>query len=158
MSFNFLDSPLDESESRPGYTLRGATIGPRVGAEKLGASLYELPPGEAVCPYHWHVANEELLVVLDGPVELRDPDGRRELAAGDVVAFPRGERGAHHVRNAGTEPVRLIIFSEMRRPEIVAYPDSGKVGLRERVPGGPVDGMRFNFRTEDAVDYWEGEA
>ena len=159
MSFNFLLSPLDEEATEPpGFTLRGATIGPRVGAEKLGASLYELPPGQAVCPYHWHVANEEMLIVLDGQVELREPDGLRELAPGDVVAFPRGAGGAHQVRNAGSETVRVILLSEMRRPEIPIYPDSGKVGVREKAPGTPGDWLRLTFRTEDAVDYWEGEA
>ena len=141
----------------PGFTLKGITLGDRAGAEKLGASLYELPPGQAICPYHWHAANEELMLVVSGPVELRDREGWRTVATGDVVAFTPGEEGAHQVRNAAdaTGPARVIIFSEKRRPDIPVYPDSDKVGVREGAPGGP--GIRLNFRVADAVDYWDGE-
>jgi uncharacterized cupin superfamily protein len=157
VTVNFIDGVLDEESTTPGFALEGITLGHRAGAQKLGASLYELPPGQAICPYHWHAANEELLVVLEGPVELRDREGWRTVPTGEVVAFPRGEAGAHQVRNApdATKPVRVIVFSEKRYPEIPVYPDSEKLGVREAPPGSP--GIRLNFRTADAVDYWDGE-
>ena len=62
--------------------------------------MYEIPPGNANCPYHYHFANEELLIVLRGRPHLRTPDGWRQLEEGEVVAFPIGERGAHQVVNA----------------------------------------------------------
>ena len=46
-----------------------------------------------------------------------------------MVAFPVGERGAHQLANRTDEPVRLLMVSEMRSPEIAVYPDSGKVGV-----------------------------
>ena len=100
--------------------------------------MYEIPPGKANCPYHYHFANEEILVVLRGRPHLRTPDGWRQLEEGEVVAFPIGERGAHQVVNRTEEPVRVVIISEMRSPEIPVYPDSGKVGVREHASGsGP---------------------
>jgi uncharacterized cupin superfamily protein len=157
VTVNFIDGVLDEEATTPGFALRGITLGHRAGAEKLGASLYELPPGQAICPYHWHAANEELMVVLDGPVELRDREGWRTVPTGEVVAFPRGEDGAHQVRNAAaaSTPARVIVFSEKRLPEMVAYPDSEKLRVREGSPGSP--GIGLNFRIADAVDYWDGE-
>jgi uncharacterized cupin superfamily protein len=157
VTVNFIDTPLDEETTTPGFALRGITLGDRAGAEKLGASLYELPPGQAICPYHWHAANEELMVVVEGPVELRDREGWRSVPTGEVVAFPRGEAGAHQVRNPAdaTAPARVIMFSEKRYPELPVYPDSEKVGVREAAPGSP--GIRLNFRIGDAVDYWDGE-
>ena len=131
-----------------GASRSGITLGDRAGAEKLGASLYELPPGQAICPYHWHAANEELMVVVAGTVELRGREGWRSVPTGEVVAFPRGEAGAHQVRNPAdaTAPARVIMFSEKRFPEIPVYPDSEKVGVREAAPGSPGIGSTPDWR------------
>jgi uncharacterized cupin superfamily protein len=143
---------LDEESERPGFRCRGAAIAQQAGAERLGASLYEVEPGEATTPYHWHAGNEELLIVVRGRPSLRTPEGWRELAEGEVVAFPRGERGVHQLANRGDEPARFVIFSEMHQPDVVVYPDSGKVGARSRP-----DGIRLNFVADDAVGYWHRE-
>ena len=88
-------------------------------------SLYELPPGAAISPYHVHHANEELLVVLSGRPLLRTPDGYRSLEPGAVVAFPRGADGAHRVSNPSDEDVRVLAISTMRYPEVADYPTTG---------------------------------
>jgi uncharacterized cupin superfamily protein len=152
-----IDPDFETVEEPPGYVLRGAQVGKEAGAEHLGATLYELPEGNSVCPYHWHAANEELLIVLGGTPTLRMPEGERELAEGEVVAFPVGERGAHKVTNDADAPVRVLIVSEMNEPEVAVYPDSGKVMARQQAPGSPATGVRAIFRFEDGVDYWDGE-
>jgi uncharacterized cupin superfamily protein len=123
----------------------------RVGGELLGASVYELAPGEKSFPYHFHNANEELLVVLEGEPTLRGPEGERTLSAGDAVLFPRGPAGGHQFRNDSERPARMLMTSTLVAPEVVDYPDSGKAG----VGGGTV--ARGIFRRADAVDSWEGE-
>lgn len=154
---NALYPDFDEHSDREGFTVRGISLGLKAGSERLGASLYEIPPGQANCPYHYHFANEEMLVVLRGQPDLRTPEGTRRLDEGEVVAFPVGERGAHQVINRSDENVRVLIISEMRYPEVPVYPDSGKVGVREHAPGSGREGMRFNFRLDDSRDYWDGE-
>ncbi len=116
-----------------------------------------MDPGQSNCPYHWHAANEEMLIALRGTVTVRTPDGEQDVSEGELLAFPRGEAGAHQMINHTDEPVRFIVVSEMRAPEVPVYPDSAKVGVREAAPGSGQEGLRLNFRTEDAVDYWEGE-
>jgi uncharacterized cupin superfamily protein len=155
---NVFEPEFDAEQDRPGYRWRRARIGWQVGAERLGASLFELPSSQAGFPLHYHLANEELLIVLRGQPTLRTIEGERELAEGEVVAFAVGERGAHQIINRSGEPVRVLLISEMTGPEVLVYPDSGKVAARERPPGSR-DGGRFQaFREEDAVDYFEGEA
>ena len=150
-------SPDFEHESdKPGFVMRDAWIAYRAGAERLGGSLYELDPGQATFGYHWHTANEEMLVVLSGTVTLRTPDGERAVGAGEVVAFPRGEGGAHQMINDTDAPVRFLVFSEMRGPDICGYPDIGKFGIRTEAPG-TMRGIRLSFLESDAVDYWHGE-
>jgi uncharacterized cupin superfamily protein len=155
---NVFDPEFEPEEEMPsGYAGRGAETGRDAGAQRLGASLYEIPPGNSVCPYHWHAANEEMLIVLAGRPTLRTPEGERELAEGDMVAFPVGERGAHTVSNNSEAPIRILIVSEMNEPEVAVYPDSGKVMARQQAPGSPATGLRALFRLEDEVDYWDGE-
>lgn len=151
------ETEVDATKWPAGYEGRCARVGKDAGAERLGASLYETPPGSSTCPYHWHAANEEMLIVLSGRPTLRTPEGERELAEGEVVAFPVGEPGAHKLINNSETPTRVLIVSEMNEPEVGVYPDSGKVMARQQAPGTEATGLRAIFRLEDEVDYWDGE-
>ena len=138
---------------------RRARLGWQAGTERIGLSLYELPPGSGPWPYHHQHGNEELLIVLAGRPHLRTPKGWREVQPGDVVSFPRGELGAHTVHNRTEDPVRFLMLSEMNAPDVMVYPDSNKVGVISRPPGsrGDEDALAAWFRLSDQVDYWEGE-
>jgi len=105
------------------------------GSDRLGASLFELPPGCSSFPLHIHHANEELLVVVCGQPTLRTLDGERQLEEGELVAFPSGRTGAHRIDNCGEQPARVLIINTMLAPEINEYPDSGKVWARTFPPG-----------------------
>ena len=100
-----------------------------LGAEQTGMSVYELPPGQAICPYHYEYGEEEWLVVLQGRPTLRHPGGSDVLGEWDVVLFPRGPEGAHGVRNETDETVRVLMFSTVIHPSATVYPDSGKIGV-----------------------------
>ena len=146
-----------DADDPPGFRASYSRIGVDAGSQRLGATLYELPPGEALCPYHAHLANEEMLIVVAGTPSLRTPDGWRTLDPGDVVSFPVGSEGAHQVANFSDGETRVLMVSELIGPEIAIYPDSGKILAREQPPGRPATGYRKLFRDADEVDYWEGE-
>ena len=151
---NISNPDFDEPREHPGFTCKRARLGRQVGSEKVGLSLWEVPPGQAAYPYHLHLAEEELVIVLEGQPSLRTQDGWRELEQGEVVSFKTGEEGAHQIVNRGEVPVRFLAFSN-QQPDIVVYLDSEKVGAFERRPeGGWVHEV---FRRDDAVDYYEGE-
>jgi uncharacterized cupin superfamily protein len=136
--------------------IRAVRIAERAGAEHLGASLYELQPGEEMV-FHYHVQREELLIVLDGRLSLRSAAGWEELLEGEVVAFPRGERGAHGYRNEGDRPVRVLMVSELDGPNISVYPDSNQIGVFD---AGRRAERRFGalFNVADAVADYGGPA
>ena len=139
---------------------RRVQLGRAAGSEKLGCSLYEVPPGKKAWPYHFHTGNEEALYVLAGEATLRTPEGEYTVSPGSYAAFPTGEDGAHEVRNDGDEPLRYLAISTMRDPDVMGYPDSGKVGVfAGSPPGGESDERIFSefFYEADAVGYWEGE-
>jgi uncharacterized cupin superfamily protein len=152
---NINEPVFDEPREHPGFRSLRARLSRQAGSERLGLSLWDLPPGEAAYPYHHHLGEEELIVVLAGRPSLRTPTGWRDLSEGEVVAFLRGEQGAHQLVNRTEETVRFLAFSTSGDPDIVVYPDSGKVGAFERLPHG--GGLRETFRSSDAVDYHDGE-
>jgi uncharacterized cupin superfamily protein len=152
---NINDPVFDEPREHPGFVCHRARLSRQAGSERLGLSLWEVPPGEAAYPYHHHLAEEELVVVLEGQPSLRTPDGWRDLAEGEVVAFPRGEHGGHQLVNRTSTIVRFLAFSPSGEPDIVIYPDSGKLGAFARLPDG--GGLRAMFRLTDTVDYHDGE-
>jgi uncharacterized cupin superfamily protein len=134
-------------ESPPGFRERYRQLGPLLGAELLGGTVYELDPGERNGPYHYEVGNEECLLVLAGTPTLRHPEGQDVLAVGDLVFFEEGPGGAHQVINESSDVARVLILSTMRVPFGCVYPDSGKASTFAGV-----------FRIADAVDYWDGES
>jgi uncharacterized cupin superfamily protein len=152
---NLNDPHFDEPREHPGFYCRRARLSRQAGSERLGLSLWELPPGEAAYPYHYHYTEEELVLVLEGAPSLRTPTGWRELQQGEVVAFLSGEAGGHQLANRTEQTVRFLSFSTNGEPDVVIYPDSGKLGAFERLPDG--GGLRVLFRLSDAVDYYDGE-
>jgi uncharacterized cupin superfamily protein len=148
------DEPL-ELRGHEGFRARRIRVGHTLGAERLGASIWEVEPWQAAYAYHFHLTDEEVVLVLTGRLSLRTPDGWRELVEGDLVSFPRGEGGAHQFVNRTSEPVRFLSVSTNGEPDLVFYPDSKKLGASERRPDG--SGFHEWFRIADAVDYYDGE-
>ncbi len=152
---NIEEPNFELRDGPPGFHAKRARIGYELGSESVGVSLWEVPPGEAAYPYHFHYSDEEVLIVLAGRPLLRTPEGTRVLEQGEAVRFPLGEEGAHQIYNESAEPVRFLAVSGNGRPDIVVYPDSDKVGASERNPDG--SGLRLYFARDDAVDYWQDE-
>jgi uncharacterized cupin superfamily protein len=155
--FNLFDAAIaaEPGESRPEGFRRGEVrIGPLIGASRMGATLYDVPPGQRIGPYHYHYNDEEWLLVVEGRPTLRTPTGERELRAGDIVAFPEGPSGAHDVANHTDERTRVLLLSTKRRPAVAVYPDSDKMAIW-RLKAGEQDEL-IVARTP-AAGYWDGE-
>jgi uncharacterized cupin superfamily protein len=133
---------------------RRARLAEQAGAEHLGLTVYELPPGTGM-HFHYHLQREELLVMLQGTVALRTADGWEDVAEGEVRAFPRGERGVHGYENRTDETVRLLMFSEQNAPNVSVYPDASQVGIYDVAPPKQ---RRFGalFNLDDAVEGYGG--
>src|ERR671931_1814551 len=150
-------SNLNDPLEPPPDGIPAVRLAERAGSEYLGASLYELQPGQEMV-FHYHLQREELLIVLAGRVDLRTAKGWEEIGEGEVVAFPRGERGAHGYRNNSDSPARVLMISEMDGPNISVYPDTNQIGMFDAAQR---DKRRFGarFNVDDAVsDYGGGKA
>ncbi len=139
---------------------RRKALGSATGGEKLGCSLYEVPPGRRAWPYHYHLANEEAIYVLHGSGMLRIGGREVALSRGDYVALPVGEEGSHQIFNTSDEPLRYLCLSTMDEPDVLVYPDSGKIGLfAGSAPGGPKEKRTLHkyLRSDAEVGYFDGE-
>jgi uncharacterized cupin superfamily protein len=145
---NFTYDPEDAAGFRAGMFRFGASLG----AKDTGTTVYELPPGESVCPYHYEYGEEEWLLVLAGRPTVRDPEGTEQLEPFDVVFFPIGPAGAHQIRNDTDATVRIIMWSPVIYPAATAYPDSDKVAVW--TGDKAENGM---FVRSSKVDYFHGE-
>jgi uncharacterized cupin superfamily protein len=139
--------------------LRTEQVVRNAGGELIGGTLYELAPGHDGVPLHIHHGMEELAIVISGRPTVRTLQGECELAAGDVVSFPRGRRGAHTLANHSDEPVRYLMISTKVMPEVVEYPEEGTVRMLTRSrfdppkPGDdPNDRLNLRFNRSDAVE------
>ena len=128
--------------------------------ERLGASVFELEPGKAAFPKHAHLGNEEAIFVLSGRATLEVGEERLEVRAGDWVALPAGAEFAHKVVNTSDALVRYLCVSTMSEPDVVLYPDTGKVGVFAGAPpGGDKVARTLHAYLDGAAErgYWEGE-
>jgi uncharacterized cupin superfamily protein len=145
---NFTYDPEDAAGFRAGMFRFGASLG----AKETGTTVYELPPGESVCPYHYEYGEEEWLLVLAGRPTLREPEGTEQLEPFDVVFFPMGPAGAHEIRNDTDETVRVLMWGMVITPTATAYPDSDKVAVWT---GDKAEDLIV--RRSSGVDYYAGE-
>jgi len=149
--FNLLAAEPEYDDRDPeGYRAGMDRFGPKIGAAQLGGSVYELPPGQSICPYHYEYPDEEWLMPLGGTVVVRTPEGEEELEPFEVVAFPPGKAGALKCTNRGSETVRVLMLSTMPEVSVSVYPDSDKV-----LANSPDD--RHLSRRSSGVDYYDGE-
>src|SRR4051812_11094492 len=150
--FNLHGDDWDHVKERDGWRSKHAWVGGRIGAQRIGGGMYELEPGDRLWPYHLHHGNEEWLLVLRGAPTVRTPEGEHDLSEGDVVCFPIGQAGAHQVSNRTDVPVRVLMLSTLNAPDIIEYPDSGKIGVDDATG----EGILMIRRGPD-LDYWDGE-
>jgi uncharacterized cupin superfamily protein len=138
-----------------------APVGGELDSKKLGFNVTVVPPGRKPFPYHAHRGNEEMFFVLEGEGSIRIAGETHKIRKGDFISLPPGRESAHQIINDSKAPLRYLAVSTMILPEVVEYPDSGKLGVIAGAHGGrpaTEESIRHFTRTKDGVDYWEGEA
>jgi uncharacterized cupin superfamily protein len=152
---NFNDVPTEREARAPLYDSLCARLAGGTAACKLGASIDTVAPGKRSCPYHFHHAQEEMFIVLEGTGTLRVAGEMLPLRPGDIAFIPPGPEYPHQIINTSEAPLKYLSIGTREVPEIVEYPDSGKYSAS----GVPDAGISFNAvqRTGSNVDYWDGE-
>jgi len=141
---------LERQQREPMYDTACGSVTDGSSARQLGAGYDVLAPGKRSCPYHYHLAQEEMFVLLEGHGTLRVSGQMLPVRAGDVVVIPAGPDYPHQFINTSDAPMRYLSISTQQRPEVCVYPDSGKVAAFHH-------GVRVMQRPEARLDYWDGE-
>ena len=154
-----LDQVELHSERRdPLYDTLCARLANGTAAVKLGISVDIVAPGKRSCPYHFHYAQEEAFVVLDGEGTLRAAGEMLAIGRGDVIFVPSAPQYPHQIINTSGPPLKYMSIGTRDSLEVVECPDSGKYLA---MAAGTVDGAAHAFarmhRTADDLDYWHGE-
>jgi uncharacterized cupin superfamily protein len=138
------------------FAMTNRLLGRATGARGIGCSLYEVPPGRAAFPNHYHCANEESLYVLEGTGTLHIGSDQVEVGPGDYATFPTGPAHTHQLFNTGTGPLRYLCFSTLLGTEVVGYPNSKKISAMSFDDAG-TQVVRLMVRQDAGVDYYDGE-
>lgn len=145
------DLPVRSKSENPDYAYTRRDFVRRGDAEGTLVSVYEIPPGKAAYPYHYHLKDEETFCILRGEGLLRTPEGERNVCAGEMLFFPAGSEGAHKLTNISqTEALVYIDFDVIHDLDAAIYPDTGKIGVWGK-------GVNRVYRMDENVDYYDGE-
>ncbi len=150
----------NQPESSDRFGARIAPLSEVLGMSGLGAMFVVVEPGKRAFPFHNHLGNDEMFVILDGEGTYRFGSNSFPVKAGDVCAAPRGGPDtAHQLINSGSGPLRYIGISTLNDPDIAEYPDSGKFAAIGIAPGPSFFEAHIKHigKREDALGYWDGE-
>jgi uncharacterized cupin superfamily protein len=152
---NCNEVPMERETREPLYDSHGCRLARGTAARKLGASYDVVEPGKRGCPYHFHHAQEEMFIILEGAGTLRVAGEQLPIKAGDVIFIPPGPEYPHQIINTSDAHLKYVSISTKETPEIAEYPDSGKY----LAYAGVGQDARFNVmaRPGGNLDYWDGE-
>jgi uncharacterized cupin superfamily protein len=152
---NFNEVPLQDERRDPLYQSQAARLGTGTAAQKLGASVDIVAHGKRSCPYHFHYAQEEMFVVIEGRGTLRVAGQMLPIKTGDVVFIPPGPEYPHQIINTSDAPLKYLSISTRETPEVCEYPDSGKYQAMVTINGARA--FTAVQRPQSTLEYWDGE-
>ena len=123
----------------------------------LGCGAFRVAPGKRAFPKHAHLGNDEAVFVIAGSGTLVIGSDEASVAAGDFVMLPRGANFAHVLINSGDEDLVYLCMSTMNAPEVVHYPDSGKLGVLEDSRSWQGENSVSGFYRTQKAGYYDGE-
>lgn len=151
LHLNLAEIPWEIAPSEGRYACDEKFVVAHVAQQRLDLSAVRLAPGKSSWPFHFHHANEELFFVLEGTGELRLGHERRRLRPMDIISCPPGPAGAHEIHNDGDQPLVYLVIGTVDPVDIIEYPDSGKVLIRNEQSD-----FEHIARLADRVPYLDG--
>jgi len=146
--FSTDDVPWEDYSRGDRFGIRFRQIGEFGGGSHVGVCVEIIAPGKQSYPAHYHMLEEEHLLILEGQITLRLGENSHEMSAGDYVCFPAGQKAGHTLVNNSNAPCRYLIIGERNPNDVIVFTDSGRVSVRLTDEG---------YRKSATMDYWEGE-
>lgn len=149
---NIADINVVHKHEHANYEHYKKTLIPIRDANQCRAAYYEIPPGKAAYPYHYHLMNEELFYILKGQGRLTTPSGDFQVSPGDFLFFPANEKGAHILFNTSeTDTLAYLDFGSNNPIDVSFYPNTNKMGVWGK-------NVNRTYKVDDNIDYYDGES
>ena len=149
---NMNDISKKYKNEHEGYEYNKYEVTKRKDFSQAYVCFYEIMPGKAAFPKHYHSYNTECFYIIDGEGVILGKDTEYLVKKGDIIVFPCGEEGTHKLIN--TSNVEKLVYLDVdttNSPDIVHYVDSDKIGIIEHNISSTF------YRNNDDVDYFDGE-
>ena len=155
---NVTEAPTQGMGHEPRFDFRMAQLAGPLGAKAIGANVTRVPPGKAAFPFHHHYGNEEHFFILRGSGVLRFGQEIHAVGPEDYIVAPAGgPETAHQMINTGAEELVYLALSTQVVPDVVGYPDSGKIGVMAVLWGQEPPPFMVRDAGKSEVGYWDGE-
>lgn len=122
-------------------------LGDAGGLTQFGVNLVSLEPGALSSLRHWHMAEDEFVMVTEGECVMVQDEGETVMRPGDCAAFPAGSTDGHHFINRTDKVAKFLVIGSKAKREVATYSD---VDLMVEIEGGKA---RFTYK--DGTD-WAG--
>lgn len=158
VNLEHLEFEPDHTRANYKYDVAPAAFSRKMGAIKLGYNVSILPPGQFSAPYHYHLSEEEVFLVLEGKAILRQNGQFREIRKGDLIFFTTSMEGAHQIYNHSDAAFKFLALSTLDELDVCEYPDSKKINVRKlnKVFQGGTE-VEYLKNEEDPSRYWPPE-
>ena len=122
-------------------------LGDAGGLTQFGVNIVTLAPGAKSSLRHWHLAEDEFVMITLGACTMMQDAGQVIMQVGDCAAFPAGVPDGHCFINHTDAEARFLVVGAKARAETATYCD---VDLQVHQAGGV---NRFTYK--DGTD-WKG--
>lgn len=130
--------PLTRKERPSGDSAHETNVSEALKLTMLGASYFEVQPGEAAFPFHVHYCEDEILFIVAGSGAYRFGADTYAVKAGDMLSAPAGgAEYAHQLRNDSNEVLKYFCVSNLPDINVGEQPDIGQIGISSRRAPGP---------------------
>jgi uncharacterized cupin superfamily protein len=98
-------------------------VGDAGGLTQFGANIVILEPNAKSSLRHWHLNEDEFVIVSQGEVVLIDDHGETPMVVGECATFPAGDQNGHHFVNRSKVEARFLVVGTKAQTEIATYSD-----------------------------------
>ncbi len=145
--FHVDEVPWEEFGHGQRFAIRYQVLSAFAGAAQLTVCMEILPSGKQANQAHYHLLEEEHLFVLEGNMTVRLGEQCFEVAPGDYVCFPAGQKLPHCIVNNTAHPCRYLIMGTVQKNDVMVYPDTGRVHVK-------LTGE--SYAASPTLAYWDG--
>lgn len=120
-------------------------LGDAGGLSQFGANLIRLEPGALSSLRHWHMEQDEFVMITRGTCTLVDDTGAQDLEVGECAAFPAGDPNGHHFINNTNEIAEFLVIGTRTPTERAFYSD---IDMKVEI-----DGAEFTWLHNDGTPH-----